>query len=31
MARESRIQVPTHELIYAKLRPLEEKARAAFI
>lgn len=28
MARESGVQVPTHELIYAKLRPLEEKARA---
>jgi 2-dehydropantoate 2-reductase len=31
MARASRIQVPTHEFIYAKLRPLEEKARSAFI
>jgi 2-dehydropantoate 2-reductase len=30
MARESGIQVPTHELIYAKLMPLEEKARAVF-
>jgi 2-dehydropantoate 2-reductase len=30
MARESGVQVPTHELIYAKLKPLEEKARAAF-
>jgi len=30
MARESGIQVPTHELIYTKLKPLEEKARAMF-
>jgi len=30
MARESGIQVPTHELIYTKLKPLEEKARAVF-
>jgi 2-dehydropantoate 2-reductase len=30
MARESGIQVPTHELIYGKLKPLEEKARAVF-
>ena len=30
MARESRVEVPTHEFIYAKLKPLEEKARAMF-
>lgn len=30
MARESGVEVPTHELIYAKLKPLEGKARAAF-
>ena len=30
MARESGVEVPTHELIYAKLNPLEQKARAAF-
>lgn len=30
MARESGVQVPTHELIYAKLKPFEEKARAVF-
>ena len=30
MARESGVQVPTHGLIYAKLKPLEEKARAQF-
>ena len=30
MARESGVQVPTHELIYAKLRPLEAKARPVF-
>ena len=30
MARESAVQVPTHELIYAKLKPFEEKARALF-
>ena len=30
MARESGVEVPTHELIYAKLKPLDEKARAAF-
>ena len=30
MARESGVEVPTHELIYAKLKPLEEKARAVF-
>jgi 2-dehydropantoate 2-reductase len=30
MASESGVQVPTHELIYAKLKPLEEKARALF-
>jgi 2-dehydropantoate 2-reductase len=30
MARASRVSVPTHELIYAALKPLEEKARAAF-
>jgi 2-dehydropantoate 2-reductase len=28
MALESGVQVPTHELIYAKLKPFEEKARA---
>ncbi len=30
MARESGVEVPTHELIYAKLKSLEEKARAVF-
>ena len=30
MARESSFDVPTHELIYEKLKPLEQKARAAF-
>ena len=29
LARESGIEVPTHELIYEALRPSEEKARAA--
>ena len=29
MARESGVKVPTHELIYAKLKPLEALARAA--
>ena len=29
MARETGVKVPTHEFIYEKLRPLEEKARAA--
>ena len=29
MARESGVEVPTHEIIYATLRPLEQKARAA--
>ena len=29
MARESGVEVPTHEFIYAKLKPLEERARAA--
>jgi len=29
MARESGVEVPTHELIYAKLKPLEALARAA--
>jgi 2-dehydropantoate 2-reductase len=28
MAREASVEVPTHELIYQTLRPLEEKARA---
>ena len=27
--RESGVEVPTHELIYEKLKPLEAKARAA--
>jgi 2-dehydropantoate 2-reductase len=31
MARESGVEVPTHEFIYAKLKPREQKARAAFI
>lgn len=31
MARESGVEVPTHDFIYAKLKPLEQKARAAFI
>jgi len=30
MAHEAGVNVPTHELIYQTLRPLEEKARAAF-
>jgi 2-dehydropantoate 2-reductase len=30
MARESGVEVPTHELIYAKLKPLEERARPLF-
>ncbi len=30
MARESGVEVPTHELIYAKLKPLEERARPVF-
>ena len=30
MARESGVDVPTHELIYAKLKPLEEGARPVF-
>ena len=30
MARESSAEVPTHELIYEKLKPFEQKARAAF-
>ncbi len=29
MARESGVEVPTHEFIYAKLKPLEQKARSA--
>jgi 2-dehydropantoate 2-reductase len=29
MARETGVKVPTHELIYEKLKPLEAKARAA--
>jgi 2-dehydropantoate 2-reductase len=29
MAHETGIEVPTHEFILAKLKPLEEKARAA--
>src|SRR4029079_18261049 len=28
MARESGVEVPTHELMYEKLKPLEAKARA---
>ena len=28
MARESGVEVPTHEFIYARLKPLEQKARA---
>lgn len=31
MALESRVEVPTHEFIYAKLKPFEQKARAAFM
>ena len=31
MARESGIEVPTHKVIYEKLRPLEAKARAGAI
>jgi 2-dehydropantoate 2-reductase len=31
MALESGVEVPTHEFIYAKLKPFEQKARAAFI
>lgn len=30
MARESGVEVPTHEFIYAKLKPLEERARPVF-
>ena len=30
MARESGVEVPTHEFIYAKLQPLEERARPLF-
>jgi 2-dehydropantoate 2-reductase len=30
MARENGVSVPTHEMIYAALKPLEAKARAAF-
>ena len=30
MARESGVDVPTHEFIYAKLKPLEERARPVF-
>lgn len=30
MARESGVGVPTHEFIYAKLKPLEERARPVF-
>lgn len=30
MARKSGVDVPTHELIYAKLKPLEERARPVF-
>jgi len=30
MARESGVEVPTHELIYATLKPLEQTARSAF-
>jgi len=29
MARESGVKVPTHEFIYAKLKPFEQKARAS--
>lgn len=31
MARESGVDVPTHDFIYAKLKPLEQKARAALL
>jgi 2-dehydropantoate 2-reductase len=31
MARESGVGVPTHDFIYAKLKPLEQKARAALL
>ena len=31
MARESGVEVPTHEFIYEKLKPSEQKARAASI
>jgi 2-dehydropantoate 2-reductase len=31
MAHESGVDVPTHDFIYAKLKPLEQKARVAFI
>lgn len=31
MAHESDVAVPTHEIIYATLKPLEQKARAAYI
>ena len=30
MARESGVDVPTHQLIYARLKPLEERARPVF-
>ena len=30
MARENGVSVPTHEMIYAALRPLEEQARGGF-
>lgn len=30
MAHESGVEVPTHEFIYATLKPLEQRARAAF-
>jgi len=30
MARESGVEVPTHEFIYAKLKPLEERTRPVF-
>ena len=30
MARATGVAVPTHEFIYAKLKPLEQKARSAF-
>ena len=29
MARESNIEVPTHEFIYQTLKPMDEQARAA--
>lgn len=31
MACESGVDVPTHDFIYARLKPLEQKARASFI